>query len=148
MNCGIYLIKGPSGRIYVGGTLNLRRRKSKHFCGMRKPDRTSHKANPAMQADFDTHGEAAFSFEVLEYISDPSKLLEIEQHWIDTLLPTGMLYNVCKVSGSRKGDKPSALTLQRLSDVRIGVPKSAEHRARIADSVRAAHARRKLATGT
>jgi len=83
ITCGVYAITcTASGMIYVGGTVNLRRRRARHFTDLRAGQ---HK-NPLLQAAWNQFGKSAFTFKVLE-TCEPEKLREREQHYFDTLKP-------------------------------------------------------------
>jgi len=76
---GVYLIRcRPTGKIYVGSAVDLRRRWGIHQRTLRK--RAHH--NDPLQAAWNLFGEAEFEFEILEYVPKP-QLLTAEQKWID-----------------------------------------------------------------
>lgn len=77
---GIYQILCiPTGKIYIGSAVDLRRRWADH----RKTLRRSSHRNSYLQHAWDKYGEDAFFFSVLEFVPT-ERLLIAEQHWIDT----------------------------------------------------------------
>jgi group I intron endonuclease len=76
---GVYAITHlPSGRRYIGGSLDMTGRRTHHRFTLR---RGSHKT-VALQALWSSSGEANFIFEVLEFCG-PEDLLACEQKWLD-----------------------------------------------------------------
>jgi hypothetical protein len=77
---GVYQIRCvPTGKIYVGSAVNLRKRWDQHRRHLRK-----HKhGNRYLQHAWDKYGEEQFVFEILELV-DVANLLEAEQEWIDS----------------------------------------------------------------
>ncbi len=77
---GIYIITClPTGKIYVGSSINIRER----WRGHKKELRSGKHKNRYLQNAWNKYGEQAFVFEVLEVCSRNS-LLEREQYWLDT----------------------------------------------------------------
>lgn len=96
---GIYaIICNANGKIYIGSTNDLPRRKQKHFSLLRN----NKHSNPLLQNAYNKYGEQAFEFRVIENCKE-GKLLEREQYYI-------YYYNACnKLSGfnlSVRADKP------------------------------------------
>lgn len=77
---GIYKITNNlNGKIYVGQSENVYKRKAQHFLALRR-----HKhENKQMQKDWNTNN-AGFRFDVIEWC-EISKLNEREKYWIETL---------------------------------------------------------------
>lgn len=96
---GIYKITCiVNGRIYVGSTVNLLKRKRDHFSYLRR----NRHGNPKLQRAWNKHGEQAFIFEVLELVLFPEMLIDREQHWFDKLKPFGNKgFNVALEAGHR-----------------------------------------------
>lgn len=151
MRGGIYqVVNTENGKRYVGSAVNLKRRWRSHLATAR---RGQHR-NPHLQAAFDKHGEAAFVFSVLEYVEDTAKLLEREQHHLDTLQPD---YNIAPVAGSTLGVRPTEEhrrknseaqrgrspiteeTRRRLSRAQKGRRHSAEHRRNQSEALTGRH---------
>jgi group I intron endonuclease len=76
---GVYqILCKPTGKIYVGGTVNLRARWEQH----RRCLRRGNHPNAYLQNAWNKYGEENFEFSILEFAS-PHHLLKVEQHWID-----------------------------------------------------------------
>lgn len=97
----IYKIQNSvNGKFYVGSTINLSARRQEHF-----RDLTLNKHHSkALQRAFNKYGKDSFTFEIIEFVEDETKLIEIEQFYIDELKPH---YNCCKFAGSMLGFKKS-----------------------------------------
>lgn len=96
---GIYQVRNTiSGKSYIGSAVKLELRKIHHFggyCSSRYLQNAMHK-----------YGKDKFVFEVLELVSDPVRLVEREQFWLDKALAEGkVLYNIALVAGSSLGVK-------------------------------------------
>ena len=108
---GIYAIRNSvNGRLYVGSAVNLASRWRTHSSQLARG------IHPAalLQADWTTHGPAAFTFSIIELVSNRESLISREQHWLDILDGTNG-YNTCPVAGSRFGSKSSPETRAKLS---------------------------------
>lgn len=76
---GVYQIRCiPTGKIYIGSAVNLRKRWEEHRRSLRKG---KHR-NRYLQAAWNKYGEENFEFSVLEFVG-VSSLLHVEQEWID-----------------------------------------------------------------
>jgi group I intron endonuclease len=91
---GIFRISDSvSGKVYLGSSLNLHGPLNKHRFMLKMG---SHR-NRALQADWNAHGEGAFTFEILEVVKEKDEpgfrvddeLELIEQIWIEKLEPFG-----------------------------------------------------------
>ena len=81
---GVYkIINIINGKIYIGSSVNVRKRKNLHFSRLRK---NTHECKH-LQSAFNKYGEEKFKFEIIEYIKDKNKIIEREQYWIDNLKP-------------------------------------------------------------
>jgi group I intron endonuclease len=91
---GIYSITHEaSGKVYVGSSLNIRRRWNKHRRELRQGAHHSQK----LQRAWDKYGADAFVFAVIEETDD---LLPREQHWLDLHDAAGAKgYNVSPIAG-------------------------------------------------
>ena len=98
MTSGIYIIRNIlNNKLYVGSSINIGRRLTKHFSELRRDIHY----NKKMQRSFNKHGEG--SFESFVAIScDQSLLLWYEQQFIDQLKPE---YNILPSAGSPLGYK-------------------------------------------
>lgn len=75
---GIYQIRNTiNGKIYVGSSVNLRKRKNGHLSTLRRGIHSS----THLQRAFNKYGEEAFVFEVLE-LCDVNELEDRETFWI------------------------------------------------------------------
>jgi len=82
-NPGVYKITCiETGKFYVGGTTDCRRRRYEHLYALRKSKHRSIR----FQNAFNKYGESSFVFEVLEFCDRDSFRVR-EQYWIDTLRP-------------------------------------------------------------
>jgi group I intron endonuclease len=82
-NSGIYRILNISnGKIYIGSSINLTKRKSRHFKDLLYK---RHK-NKHLQSSYDKYGASNFCFQIIEYC-DKKSLLQREQFYLDTLKP-------------------------------------------------------------
>jgi len=78
---GIYLFTNTiSQKHYVGKSVELGERKTTHLCALR----SGYHHNRYLQAAWDKHGEAAFTYAVLQYC-DEADLLEWEDWWMEQL---------------------------------------------------------------
>lgn len=113
LKSGVYAIKSPSGKLYVGSSVNLHKRWAEHRARLLRGVHHT----PGLQHAYDKYGIESLVFEVLEYVT-PHSLIETEQLYIDAHI--GRLYNVCLIAGSRLGRKQNAQTRKKISDARKG----------------------------
>ncbi len=127
MVAGVYaIVHSESGRRYVGSSVNLRGRLSRH---RKELDREIH-GNRRLQRAWKKYGPAAFEFMVLETVSDRSALLAREQAHVDAASPR--IYNVALVVASPMfGRKWSVRQHRKFSVAMKGHPVTAETRAKI-----------------
>jgi group I intron endonuclease len=94
----IYIIKSKSkpDRCYVGSAINLAARKRQHLSDLRLQKHV----NIRLQSHINKYGIDDLYFDVLEIVSDKSRLIEKEQHFIDTIKPS---FNILKKAGSVLG---------------------------------------------
>lgn len=110
---GVYQIRniGNEDR-YMGSTsVGFGERWRKHLARLRKGNHPCRH----LQNAWNKYGEAAFVFEVVEYVDDPDQVLEREQAWIDYYWATGTLYNHSPTAGSTRGFRFSDEARARLS---------------------------------
>lgn len=138
---GIYLIRNSAtGKVYVGSARSLYRRIYEH----RRLLRNGGHGNSVLQASWASHGEEAFSFEVLELAKDGSDecLLPMEQKHLDAARESGDVYNLCPITGTRRGARmpPEAVAsiaaLKRGNKYRKGAVIPQEMRDRIAEKLK------------
>jgi group I intron endonuclease len=97
MNSGIYKITNQiNNKFYIGSAIDFNKRFSDHVCSLNRRDHY----NKKLQNAWNKHGKENFTFEIIEEVLDKSKLIEREQHYLDTLNPW---YNVCKSAGNTLG---------------------------------------------
>src|SRR5262245_27250747 len=120
VSSGVYLIRNKiSGRVYVGSG-KLKRRWLAHRGALRRGKHHS----PVFQRSYDLHGEAAFVFEVLEYVADTDELAAREPKTAHSLLLVLMKSPAratsCSSSSSRSCSSRSspALSASRSRDAR------------------------------
>lgn len=118
LSAAIYQIRNTSNeRIYVGSAVRLAKRWKEHLRDLRAGVHHSQK----LQNAWNKYGEAAFCFEVLEYVQNRDALLQREQAWIDSLNAYSRAnYNVCRTAGSQLGMKASEATRKKLSAALAG----------------------------
>lgn len=124
---GIYrILNKVNGKFYIGSTVNFRKRMREHLFYLRNGNHV----NNHLQHAFNKYGEKSFSFEVVEYVDDIEKLMEIEQMYLDELKPYDMNvgYNISDIATHYRvvGEEHHA----------FGVPKSKEHRMKISQSLK------------
>lgn len=79
---GIYqILCVPTGKVYIGSSVNIRRRWTQHREMLDRRYVKSHE-NTYLQHAWDKYGAEAFEFLVLEYCA-PDQLIAREQYWID-----------------------------------------------------------------
>jgi len=94
---GVYTITSPSGGVYVGSAVLVRRRWHQHKITLRGQ---KHK-NPTLQSAWNKYGEDQMKFALL-LVCSRSDLLFFEQRAIDALKPR---YNICPVAGTTTGGR-------------------------------------------
>jgi group I intron endonuclease len=115
--CGVYaIINKINGNIYIGSSINIHRRKLRHF---RYLSLGGHE-NKHLQNAYNLYGNDAFEFVILKTTEPNNRLLE-EQIFLDKYFGTSSCYNICPTAGS-----PGA----------PGRIKTDMHRKKIADSLR------------
>lgn len=126
----IYAITNlDTGKRYVGGTINLRRRWREHRSYLH---RGIHWAT-LLQADWASLGPLRFAFEVLEHVQDHADVLVREQFWLDS---SQHEYNLSPTAGSVAGSIKGPLSnahKAKLSAAKKGKPLAAWHREFLAE---------------
>lgn len=75
----VYKIENKiTGKVYIGSTVNFKRRKSEHFGELKR--KTHHSSK--MQVDYDRYGEKSFKMSVIEECEEDIRLNR-EQYYID-----------------------------------------------------------------
>lgn len=127
MNCGVYTITAPSGKQYVGSTVNFTKRWREHISQLRRGRHHS----IALQRAWAKYGEAIVFKTLL--ICSPENLLFYEQRAIDCLSPK---YNRCPKAGSRLGVRHTVESKNKLSAAHRGKHHSREWVERQAAAIR------------
>lgn len=95
MTSGVYFIKSPSGKMYIGSSVNVNQRVGQHFINLRAGRHVSKR----LMGAWAKYGGEGFTHGVLEMCPE-DVLIEREQHWLDTLKPN---YNVRMRAGDNQG---------------------------------------------
>jgi group I intron endonuclease len=105
----------PTGKIYVGSAVNLRKRQRDHINSLR----WGIHENIYLQRAWNKYGEANFDFTILEFV-DASDLLRMEQVWIDRTNCTDRRigFNICPIAASPLGVKRSPETRSAISNAK------------------------------
>jgi group I intron endonuclease len=115
---GVYFIRNTeNGKVYVGSSEDIRKRKNNHFSSLR--GNRHHSAH--LQSSFNKYGEECFEFQVLEYCM--AGLLEAkEQWWIIKLESQNREkgYNARLYVTSNKGLRHTDETKRKISENRKG----------------------------
>lgn len=119
LSAAIYQIKNlQNGRVYVGSSVNLKKRWREHKNDLKKGTHHSQK----LQNAWNKYGEESFEFSILEAVFDKAKLLEQEQHWIDLLCAANRVnYNISiSATSPMLGRSPSIETRAKLAEAMRG----------------------------
>jgi len=132
MNTGIYaIINKVNGKMYIGSSINLRKRKSTHFNNLKN----NRHGNNYLQRSYNKYGKNNFILKTLLFC-DKEDLLFYEQRAID-------VYNVCNdkygyniliTAGSRLGSKASKESKKKMSESQTGKKKSEETKKKMGES--------------
>lgn len=97
MITGIYKIRNViNNDFYIGSSINIDSRWNVH----RHLLKNNKHYNLHLQRAWNKYNEKNFVFEIIEEVLDKSKLVEREQHYLDSLNPS---YNECKIAGNTLG---------------------------------------------
>ena len=88
---GVYQIRHAAfgGLAYIGSSIRMECRWHGHRSSLRCG---RHHCHP-LQAAWDTHGESAFRFEILEAVNDERMLAERERYWMSALRKDNGVFN-------------------------------------------------------
>lgn len=113
MTCGVYRIIAPSGKCYIGSSVNMDMRRAAHHSLLKHGKHPS----PALQSAWDKYGDR-LEFQHL-LVCAPNLRLFYEQRAIDVLRPryNGLQTAVC---GAKPGRPVSAETRAKLSSIHGG----------------------------
>ena len=114
---------------YVGSAVDYNVRRIRHLSNLR----CNRHHSSYLQNSFNKHGETNFIFDILEIVDDISKLIEVEQKWIDDIKPE---FNMTLIAGlnSHLGVKRSDETKKKMSQVRVGMVFTQTHKDNISKS--------------
>ena len=96
MGCIYSILNKVNGKIYVGLTIDVKRRFKEHKSELR----SGIHYNSHLQRAWNKYGEDAFEFNVLEYCSD-DKLSDNESWWIDYFDSTNKLKGYNQITGGK-----------------------------------------------
>lgn len=132
MSSGIYFIKSPSGKMYIGSAVDVLKRWHKHRHLL------AHNKHPSLKlsAACIKYAKEGLEYGVLEYCP-PELLVEREQHWISLLKPA---YNARTNATSNLGLKHSEEHRERLSAAHKKLAADPAHRQVLAERSRQAWA--------
>jgi len=108
MTCGIYFLRSPSGKMYIGSSVNAERRCIQHLSNLRNERHWSLRLTQAIKK----YGAENFESGILEECF-PEQLAEREQHWIDLLKPR---YNARLKPDTNAGLRMTEITRAAHSD--------------------------------
>lgn len=113
---GVYeIVCLSTGRRYVGSAVDIDGRKRLHWSQLRRGVHHSR----FMQRAWNKYGELKFVFRLLEEVVSEKELLFTEQRYINLLKPD---FNSCPIAGNSFGFKHSALSREKMSLMRRGMP--------------------------
>ena len=124
---GVYrIINITNNKMYVGGSVNIRKRINVHFNDLKKGKH----CNKHLQKSYNKYGRENFKWEILDIIEFNSNrlllkesILEKEQYWIDKLIiknGKNIGYNICLKSNSCLGIKLSDEHKKKISLALMG----------------------------
>ncbi len=123
--CGIYKISSPSGKIYIGQSIDIHRRKKEY-------KKLGKKTNIKLYNSIKKYGFEKHLFEVLELcISD--KLNERERYWQDFYNVTTKGLNCRLTTTDNKSGKLSEETKRKISEAHKGKIVSEETRKKMSE---------------
>lgn len=125
---GIYcLINTITGKMYIGSTISLVRRKRSHFKDLEKGNHY----NIILQNSYDKHGIDVFQFNILEVIGNEADLIPRERFWIEYHDTINNGYNLIIASHTNDESKR-----KRISDSLKGKSLSKEHKNKISEGLK------------
>lgn len=127
---GIYkILNKVNGKFYIGSAVYFYDRWHTHKYHLR---RNQHK-NRYLQSAWNKHGEYNFEFIKLEIVNDLTKLLEIEQRWINETICYNreIGYNLFEIAGSPLGHKQTEEHKAKILASRKGFKHSEDSKAKM-----------------
>ncbi len=124
---GLYaIIHRPSGRRYVSRASDVSRRWREHRCLLTH----GRHGSTQLQALWNADGPSAFTWAVLVILADHQTRIQVERALLARM--TGLLNASGRAgSGPKPGYTHRPETIEKLRQVNLGRPKSAEHRAKL-----------------
>jgi len=117
---GIYAIANhATDSMYVGSSVNIARRWRVHKHYLAKGTHPS----KHLQNSYNKHSSVFFTYEIIEFVDDKTKLIEREQVWINFFKPA---YNKRKIANSCLGVKRSDESRAKMSAAQKGKKQSPE----------------------
>jgi group I intron endonuclease len=126
---GIYRISSPSGKCYIGQSVDVSRRIYEHKNNLSN----GRHDNQMLQRAFGKYGRDGLVFEQIFCVFSPDDLTEFEQYFMDT---ENSEYNICPAAGSTRGLKLSAETRAKMSAALTGKQRSADHSAKLSAALK------------
>lgn len=119
----------PSGKRYVGSSINTVKRMSRHRTDLR--NETHH--SPHLQRAWRRYGETCFCFEVLETLQSPENLRVREQYFIDMYSASDPAtgFNMNQLATGGDGRQVSLASRKKMSESHKGKRLSESQRAKI-----------------
>lgn len=111
---GIYeIVNQVNGKIYIGSSIDIERRRNDHFNTLRN---NRHK-NKHLQSSYNKHGEEAFIHSVIQDGIPREKLIEFEQYYMDLCdcYNPKIGYNLSPTAGNSLGVKHTDETKKKIS---------------------------------
>jgi group I intron endonuclease len=109
---GIYKITNrTTGQVYIGSSKELRKRYQQHRLLLKNDAHP----NNRLQASYNKYGVESFSFEIVESVLDLSRLIGMEQVYLDWYYATQDPLNLSRLAGKVEF---SAETRKKISDTR------------------------------
>lgn len=127
---GIYaIVNKVNFKVYIGSAVDLERRKYDHLKDLRK----NRHYNSKLQNAWNKYGEESFIFDILEVVEDKTKLLDVEQFWINFSNCAKIGYNINPTAHSRLGAVCSPETREKIGNSSRGRFVSEETRRKISE---------------
>ena len=132
---GVYIITNvENNKVYIGSTKDFKRRWDGHRYNLRGGTH----GNSHLQSSWNKYSESVFEFSVLEYVDNIEELVGVEQLWMDRYRREGIsLYNFgIAADCPMRGRILSKETRRKMSEARIGMIFTEEHKRRISKSTK------------
>lgn len=108
----IYKITSPSGKIYIGQTINLKKREMQYRTG-------NCYQQPKITNSINKYGWDSHIFEVIEELSDKISLNEREKYWIEYF---DSMRNGLNCTGGADSKEISQETIEKIRQSKLGKP--------------------------